>query len=440
MAYYPIATSFEAIYKLTSNSSVSAVFNDPLDPEYVGALTEVTGLDSPEIRESAFDLTEADGGQHGYFYFGRRPVVLSGTVFGHTSVAERTARLDRARRASQGMLGNAALTWKPRVRLENLIANPRAQNSTTLWSTTGTLTAVTGVAPPVGTTGFQLVTSGSGATNQGATNGAALRAGTQTAVSWSYIRTAGTGTAEIYVTGPAGFTPVTLFSNLSSGTWTTLTSTFTPTVTGVYTFAFRQPSSNTLASTFQFSNVMVSPGTVTTYRDGDTAGWYWQANPGDTTSGDFIELILSVRRQQPFREAGGWVKTFQIPLVSAAAVIENSGLKTAAFGVDVENRGNYPAYPRFDITGPSTDPTVTIGGTVFRTTGLTLASGETAQFDMLLHTGKFTAGVRNGQSANRYINWATTAWPSITGNGFPIFPSTLAGGGSGLVRYKDAWV
>ncbi len=448
MAYYPIATSFEAFYRLTNNlGSHKASFNDPLDPDYVGALTEVTGLDSAEIRESAFDLTEADGGSHGNFYLGRRPIVLSGLVYGHSSVTERALRLDRARRASLCLRADGVLSWKPGVRLENLVSNPRAQNNTTSWVTStsrpiltgGTLTAVGSVAPPVGTTAFQLSTTGSGNANQGAYTTIFLQAGVTYALSWSYRRTAGTGTGEVHVMGYDTGTPTyTVASSLTSASWSTITSTFTPSLTGFYTISFRQPNSNTLASTFQFSNIMVSPGTITTYRDGDTSGWFWNGDAGNTTSGDFIELSVNVRRQQPFRESGNWVKSFQIPLVSELAVIQSVYTKTVALGAVAENRGSFPAYPRINIVGSSTNPTVTAGFDTFRTTGLTLAAGETVQFDMLLHTGKFTAGARAGQSANRYIDWVTTAWPSAGGNGSTT-TFTLSGGGSGTVLYRDAW-
>jgi hypothetical protein len=278
MAYVPLASQIGARYTLTSPTGDVAVFNDPTSPDYVGMLTEVTGLDSAEVRESAVDLVEADGGAHGYFYFGRRPIVLSGKVFGHASISERNIRMDRARRASLGLRGDCTLAWTP-----------------------------------------------------------------------------------------AGGLPV----------------------------------------------------------------------------------FTTCRRQQPFRESGNWVKDFQIPLVSEYAVIFGATLKTSASiasgaGTVLENQGNYAAYPIVEITGAAAgtnNPTFSVtpsGGvaSVFRTTGLTLASGEKVEFDMLNHTGRFTAGARNGQSANRYIDFAAGAFPALLSGNNTVL---LGPSGTMIVKYRDTW-
>jgi hypothetical protein len=100
-------------YTLTGPDGTTAVFNDPSDPNYVGMLTEVTGLDSPDVRESADDLVEMDGGIHGDFFYGRRPVVLNGIVLNPSSASARNLRLDLLSRASDAMRGDAVLTWTP---------------------------------------------------------------------------------------------------------------------------------------------------------------------------------------------------------------------------------------------------------------------------------------------------------------------------------------
>ena len=267
MAYQPLAIEIGAVYTLTGPDGSVAVFNDPLSASYVGALTEVTGLDSAEVRESAQELVEADGGAHGAFYLGRRPITLTGRVFGHASVTERNQRLDRARRASLALRGDSVLKWTP--------------------------------------------------------------AGAQ-------------------------------------------------------------------------------------------------------------EVFCSVRRQQPFRESGAWVKDFQIALVSEYAAIYSTALVTKAGGVAGENQGNYPAFPIVEITGTSVNPTVTDGTRTFTTTGLTVASGEKVEFDMLDHTGVFTVGPRAGQSANRYINFATAQWPYYSGLGTSQ-TFVLTGGGTLSTRYRHTW-
>ena len=271
MAYIPLAQEVGAKYTLTSPDGVVAVFNDPSDPNYVGMLTDLSGLDSADVRESAMDLPEADGGYHGNFYFSRRPISMTASVFGHASILERSTRIDRARRASLALRGDSILKWTP--------------------------------------------------------------------------------------------------------------------------------------------------------------------NGG-------VEVFTTCRRQQPFRESGGWVKSIQLQMVSQYATIQGTALKTVAAGVAAENQGNYPAYPVIAISGSSSNPTVSDGSRVFRTTGLTLnADGsETVEFDMLNHTGVFTAGARTGQSANRYIDFATTQWPYLAGGGTTQTFALTGGGTTAIsVRYRDTW-
>jgi hypothetical protein len=445
MAYYPRATSFEAVYRLTGPDGAVAVFNDPTDANYVGALTEVTGLDSADIRESASDLTESDGGAHGAFYLGRRPIVLNCRVFGHASVSERDIRIDRARRASLALRGDATLSWKPATRGENLVANPRGVTDTAGWSATatgvssgGTMTRQTGLSTlAVGTTGLQVVTGGTGNANQGIGYSASVIAGKTYAVSVAARRTVGTANGEVFI---AGVNTATINSTVSSTSFVVYTTTFTAAATGTVVIGIRQPTSNTTTGTYQISDVMLAPGVDPTYKDGDTAGWFWQGDSGVSASGDFVEQFTTVRRQQPFRESGAWVKDLQIPLVSEFATIFSTALKSSAMGVAAENRGNYPAYPLVNITGASTNPTVSDGTRTFKTTGLTLAAGETVQFDMLYHTGVFTnnAGGRINNSANRYIDFATTQWPYLTGNG-TTQTFALTGGGSATIQYRDSW-
>ncbi len=57
---------------------------------------------------------------------------------------------------------------------------------------------------------------------------------------------------------------------------------------------------------------------------------------------------------------------------------------------------------------------------------------------MLNHTGLFTSGARVGQSANRYIDFTTTAWPYLTGLGTSQ-TFALTGGGTATVQYRDTW-
>lgn len=279
MAYFPFGAAINDVYTLVAPDGSTAVFNDTTSGNYVGMLTEITGLDSAEVRESSEDLTEADGGSHGNFFYGRRPITLTGKVFGHATIPARNAKLDLLMRASNAMRGDATLTW---------------------------------------------------------------------------------------VSDPAGVA---------------------------------------------------------------------------------MSMFTFVRRQQPLRITGGWVKDFQLGLVSEYAMIYSTTLRTAGptasgTGVVVENKGSGDAYPIISISNASTNPTVTNStptpSQVLVTTGLTLIAGETIQIDTLTHTASFTAGARSGQSANRYIDFgATVNWPRLA-RGNSTF--TLAGGGSMSLSWRDTWV
>lgn len=113
MAYLPYAPQIGCKYVLTAPSGARAVFNDPLDADYVGVTYEVTGLDSAEVRENAQDLVESDGGAHGAFYFGRRPITMSARVFGFSTDVARDARIDKLRVALKECLrADGVLSWQ----------------------------------------------------------------------------------------------------------------------------------------------------------------------------------------------------------------------------------------------------------------------------------------------------------------------------------------
>lgn len=105
------AVEVGAKYTLTGPSGVAAVFNDVTDPNYVGMLTEITGFDSPEVRESADEYVQADGGVHGDFFYGRRPVTLSGILLNPIDAADRNARQNKLSSASDAMRADAVLDW-----------------------------------------------------------------------------------------------------------------------------------------------------------------------------------------------------------------------------------------------------------------------------------------------------------------------------------------
>lgn len=107
----PTGAQLSAKFVLTGPDGTRAVFNDQSDVDYVGKLSDVTGLDGPEVRESAEDLVQLDGGVHGDFYFGRRPLSLEGILLNPVSADDRNRRMTKIMRASNALRSDATLQW-----------------------------------------------------------------------------------------------------------------------------------------------------------------------------------------------------------------------------------------------------------------------------------------------------------------------------------------
>lgn len=109
----PSGPEFGVPYVLTNADGQRAVFNDETDPDYVGVLTDVSGFDSPEVRENSDDLVEMDGGLHGDFYYGRRPVTLEGQIMHNGDTTLRNMQIAKLQRASSALRDDASLVWTP---------------------------------------------------------------------------------------------------------------------------------------------------------------------------------------------------------------------------------------------------------------------------------------------------------------------------------------
>ena len=125
MAIY--GPQFGVKYVLVGPRGDRAVFNDPTDADYVGVLTDVQGLDSPEVRVNVSEIVQFDGAIQGEQFYGPRPVVLEGMIENPTSTTERNTRSDKLMRASNAMIGNATLTWTPDGGMEHYVTMRRAQ-------------------------------------------------------------------------------------------------------------------------------------------------------------------------------------------------------------------------------------------------------------------------------------------------------------------------
>lgn len=127
MPQLPLGVQYGVKYTLTGPDGTVAVFNDPTDPNYVGVLdpANCSGFDSPEVRENSDDLVQMDGGIHGDFFYGRRPVTLAGKIYNVATTTERNQKITLLQRATNAVRavaggtgpaaanGNARLTWTP---------------------------------------------------------------------------------------------------------------------------------------------------------------------------------------------------------------------------------------------------------------------------------------------------------------------------------------
>lgn len=127
MALYPSAAQFGQKFTLTGPDGTVVAFNDSDDPNNVGHIKEMTGLDSPDVRENAEELTQGDGGLHGAFYYGRRPITITAVVHEHDTPTERNWMLNNLNRASNAMRSDSLLEWTPDGGIPQFVAVRRQQ-------------------------------------------------------------------------------------------------------------------------------------------------------------------------------------------------------------------------------------------------------------------------------------------------------------------------
>lgn len=123
----PTGPQVSAKWVLVGPDGTRVTWNDPTDRDYIGMVSEATGFDAADLRESADDLVQMDGGVHGDFFFGRRPVTLSGIILNPLSADDRNRKMTKMMRACRALRQDATLTWilegnyeqYMRVRLQN---------------------------------------------------------------------------------------------------------------------------------------------------------------------------------------------------------------------------------------------------------------------------------------------------------------------------------
>lgn len=115
MASFYIAPEASIPYKITGEDGTVAVLNDPADPNFVGYLNgedALSGIDSPELRDSFAEMSETDGSWAGQSFYTRRPIVMNGKVI-PVSAADRNAKLGRLMQACTARFADGTLSWTP---------------------------------------------------------------------------------------------------------------------------------------------------------------------------------------------------------------------------------------------------------------------------------------------------------------------------------------
>lgn len=502
---YPFAPRTSDKYLLlrpvTTGPGWRATFNDPTDVFYVGALRGVEGLESAEVRESADELVQADGGAHGDFWLGRRPVILSGAIFNHATFVERDARISRLTSASHllrphNTRGEGGLIWMPAETIMNWWPNPGAEGTSDLtsgevrgfYSTLAGTVATVGTPVFSGSSAFRFTASAGGTatfwhthttrspvydTNsfgvyslasglQGgpyALDDAAQRVPVTPGVTYraeGRFRSAATSrnvTANIIWYDATG---ATISTSSGSAVATTTSSWVQPFVSAAApaTAAFAQPTfsmPNVANAEVHYADALYF-GNGGSYVDGSTAGYYWWGAPNMSPSGSAIPMWLPLRKQSRLAITGAWNKEFQLPLVSEEAYIQSlyrqNVLSAVAGNAVATTRGTAEVYPIITIYAS--------GGTW---NGLTMQEGGSPQFqltatgsppafsgsDSLVIDTKRRQAYKNGTNSgswNRYINWNSSSWPIMTPDVAATFiPSFSSGSGVRVqVTFRDAWL
>lgn len=88
-----------------------------MDPDFVGYLDPENGitgiLDGADVRESASDLVEGDGGTHGPFWLSRRAGTVQGLILPNADMPAANAAWAKLKRATRALRADGFLRWTP---------------------------------------------------------------------------------------------------------------------------------------------------------------------------------------------------------------------------------------------------------------------------------------------------------------------------------------
>lgn len=111
MTIFPGGPQDNITYTLTAPDGSIAVFNNPLDANYVGMI-RWTGLDGVDIREAIDPRSGADGGVQGLNF--RGPRAITGIVdIIPTSTTDRNQKVTKLKRAINARIADGTMTFTP---------------------------------------------------------------------------------------------------------------------------------------------------------------------------------------------------------------------------------------------------------------------------------------------------------------------------------------
>lgn len=129
------AIELGAIYRIyNSDQSNYFCLNDPTDDNFVGYVSDITGLDSPGVRENAQTLSAASGGYQGPFWADRRPWTISGYIFPTMPITLRSANQELMEGVLMDCLqADGTMTWMPSDGIQKFVPyrNQQPYRSTT---------------------------------------------------------------------------------------------------------------------------------------------------------------------------------------------------------------------------------------------------------------------------------------------------------------------
>lgn len=421
----PYAQQIGVKYVMTAPDGSVCTFNEPAGQNYVGPLSVVTGLDSPEIVESFGMNVERDGGFDNNYQFGRRPFTLQGQIV-PTSVLDRTYKIAYLNAASLALRESGKLEWAlPGTPERSVFLNFRRQQPVVTsegWVKNFFLACVASDPRIYSEEGYQqyLAVNGniaedniykftfvSGSATVTSCAFTAVSGKTMKFVMWMKVNSTWTGgTPKIGVEGVSGTQEMNVpFTLTEKGTWKLIILIFKPTASGT-------------------GNFFVTANTV-------------------PTAGNSIEFNLPLIESPEY--AGSLGTTESLGIATGATWTKSNTFERPPY--NIFQQGNYTTPTTVTVYGPITGFKIISsqnGTPQVQMEGLTLVKGEKLVLDM----DKRTATIKpSGADAYGNVNFLNTTWWGIDaglagGQGLVKMQGvTGAGAETGaIVQYRDAWV